>query len=239
MLKTFNCRSFIAECLGTAVLVLFACGVAVFSGADLVATALTFGLVLIALIYIIGPVSGCHVNPAVSLAMAINKRIGWIQFVWYIVAQFVGAVIGSAILYALQKLSGVDSVTALGQNGFDGNSAIGLNMGGAFIIEAILTFVFVSAIIVSTSREKGAGKKAGIVIGLTLTLVHLVGIRLTGTSVNPARSLAPALLLGGTPLRQVWVFILAPLVGAALAALFTRLVVRSEDNSDDKVVTEE
>ncbi|MDR0856405.1 MAG: aquaporin [Clostridiales bacterium] len=228
MVKAFNGKVFAAELLGTAILVLVACGVAVFSGVDLVATSLAFGLTIVALAYAIGPVSGCHVNPAVSFGLAVVKRISWFEFIWYCLAQFIGAIGGAALLLAVQKLAGVETVTALGQNGFDASSAVGLTMGGAVLVEVVLTFIFVVTILVTTSKTKGANGKAGIVIGLTLTLVHLLGINLTGTSVNPARSFGPALLVGGVAIEQVWVFIVAPLVGAALAALFAKFVVGTE-----------
>ncbi|AEF81793.1 MIP/aquaporin family protein [Leadbettera azotonutricia] len=216
----------IAEFLGTLVLVLFGCGVAVFSGVDLTATALAFGLAIVAMAYTIGPVSGCHVNPAVSLAMAINKRISWLEFAFYAAAQILGAIAGAALLYAIVKSTGANPAqTGLGQNGYGAN----IDLCGAIIAEVVLTFVFVLTIVAVTSPKSGSGKKAGIVIGLTLTLIHLLGIRLTGTSVNPARSLGPALLLMGNAIAQVWVFIAAPLVGGALAAIFGKFVLGTED----------
>ncbi|MDR3264072.1 MAG: aquaporin [Clostridiales bacterium] len=230
MLNAFNWKKFVAELFGTCVLVLFGCGVAVVSGVNLVATALAFGLVIVALAYVIGPVSGCHINPAVSLGLAINKRISWSEFVWYVIAQFIGAIIGAALLLLIQKTTGVDEVTALGQNAFAPQNT--LTLGGAIITEIILTFVFVLTVISVTAKKSTSGKKAGIIIGLTLTLVHLLGIGLTGTSVNPARSFGPALLLGGVndalALQQVWVFIVAPLVGAALASFFAKYVLGTE-----------
>jgi len=217
-----NINKYIAEAVGTGLLVLFGCGVAMITGVDLVATALAFGLVLLALVYIIGPISGCHVNPAVSLAMAINGRMGWLEFVKYVVSQLVGAIVGAALLVGLFAAAGM-STTALGQNGFSGD----VTVWAALIAEVILTFTFVLAVVASTGKN-GAGEKAGIVIGLTLVLVHLFGIMLTGTSVNPARSFGPAIFAGGEAMSQLWVFIVAPLVGAALAAVFAKFVLKSE-----------
>ena len=179
--------------------------------------------------YVIGNISGCHVNPAVSLAMLINKKMSVKDFILYVVAQFIGALFGISILYLIMKNSGLDiAVQGLGANGYgDGISSVGLNMFGAIITEVILTFVFIYTILGVTSDDKKSSV-AGIVIGLTLTFVHILGIPLTGTSVNPARSLAPALFLGGTALKQVWVFIVAPLVGSALASFVFKFLNTEE-----------
>ena len=222
-------KKYICEFIGTAVLVLFGCGTAVITG-NIVAIALAFGLSIIAMAYVIGNISGCHVNPAVSLAMLINGKMNLKDFIGYVVAQVLGAFAGSGILYFLIHSSKAiqDAATAqsqsvlelagLGANGFDTLSSLGINMWGALVVELVLTFVFIYTILGVTSDEKKSSV-AGIVIGLTLTFVHLIGINLTGTSVNPARSLAPAVLLGGEALKQVWVFIVAPFVGAALSAI--------------------
>lgn len=216
-------RKYICEFIGTAVLVLFGCGAAVFTG-NILAISFAFGLSIVALAYVIGNISGCHVNPAVSLAMFISGKMNWKDFLGYVVAQVLGAFAGIGILYfilsashAVTEAGGIATV-GLGANGFGSNSAIELSMWGAFVAEIILTFVFVYTILGVTSDEKKSAV-AGIVIGLTLTFVHLVGINLTGTSVNPARSLAPAVILGGEALKQVWVFIVAPFIGAALSAV--------------------
>ena len=209
-----NIRKYICEFIGTAVLVLFGCGTAVVTNADVVATAMAFGLSIIAMAYVIGNISGCHVNPAVSLAMLINKKIDWKDFIGYVVAQIAGAFAGAGILYFIIYSCGVDvSVAGLGTNGFGV-----LSIAGAFVVELVLTFVFVYTILGVTSDDK-KGTIAGLVIGFTLAFVHLLGINLTGTSVNPARSLAPAIIMGGEALEQVWLFIVAPLVGAALSAI--------------------
>ena len=210
-------KKYIAEFIGTLVLVLFGTGIAVVSGGDLVATALAFGLAIVADAYVIGDISGCHVNPAVSLAMLITKKMTVKDFAYYVVAQVLGAIAGTAILYAILKGTALGT-GALGANGFESLSATNISLIGALLTEIVLTFVFVYTILGVTSDKKYA-PVAGLIIGLTLTFVHLLGITLTGTSVNPARSLAPALFVGGEALKQVWLFIVAPLIGSALSAI--------------------
>lgn len=207
-------KKYVAEFIGTFVLVLFACGTAAVVGCNAAAgtgyllTALAFGLVIVAMAYSIGNISGCHINPAVSIAMLVNGKMSLKDFAGYIVAQFAGAIAGAAVLLAIV---GADS--GLGANGlYKGD------IGLSFVIEVILTFVFVIAILGVTSKQEN-GAVAGIVIGLSLVLVHILGISFTGTSVNPARSFGPALFVGGEKLQNVWVFILAPLVGGVLAAI--------------------
>jgi len=228
-------KRFFAEFLGTAILVFFAVGVATlmfgfkFDGgsvaAGVVATALAFGLTLMALAYVLGPISGCHVNPAVTLGAVLAKRITPLDAVGYWVAQFVGGIVGALVLWAMFQQSPMyhTSTQGLGTDGYAKASLIHLNAGGAFLAEVVLTALFVFVILGVTSKVANAAT-AGMVIGLTLTVVHLIGIPLTGTSVNPARSLGPALIVGGTALTQVWLFILAPLAGGALAALLHRFV---------------
>jgi len=207
-------KKYLAELIGTFVLVLFACGAAAVLGcstasadAAYLLTALAFGLVIVAMAYSIGNVSGCHINPALSIAMWISKKLSTKDFIGYVVAQFIGAILGAVVLKLLAPGTG------LGTNGlYNGNVLLSL------LVEVILTFVFVLTIMGVTSKESN-GAVAGIVIGLTLTLVHIFGIHFTGTSVNPARSFGPALLAGGEALANVWVFIVAPLVGGVLAAL--------------------
>lgn len=218
-------KKYLCEFLGTCVLVLFGCGVAVFTEADLVATSLAFGLSIVAVAYTIGKVSGCHVNPAVSFAMWIDKRISGKDFFFYVLAQTLGAIVGSLLLILIMNCTTIGDFTTvgLGQNTFASTASNGITMLGALVTEIILTFVFVFAVL-GVTKEKKNDAVAPIVIGLTLTLVHILGIKLTGTSVNPARSFAPALLIGLksndlTLLTQVWVFIVGPLVGAAFAAL--------------------
>ena len=233
-------KKYFAEFIGTFTLVFFGCGTAVVCGGftggtgggylGVVAIALAFGLAIVASAYAIGPVSGCHVNPAVSLSMLLTKKLDIKDFVGYVAAQIVGAIAGSALLkFTISSSELLSVANGLGQNGFAANSGLGISLGGALVIEVILTFVFVLTILGVTSSEK-TSNLAGIVIGLTLTFVHIIGIPLTGTSVNPARSLAPAIFLGGEALSQVWVFIVAPLAGACLAALVYKVLMPSEAN---------
>ena len=203
-----------AEFIGTFVLVFFACGTAAVvgcsaeNGTGYLLTALAFGLVIVAMAYSIGNISGCHINPAVSIAMLVSGKLSVKDFIGYLIAQFAGATAGAAVLMAF-----VGKESGLGANAlYEGNIALSI------LIEIILTFVFVIAILGVTSKIENSAV-SGIVIGLTLTLVHILGISFTGTSVNPARSLGPALFVGGDALANVWVFLVAPLVGGVLAAL--------------------
>ena len=212
-------KKMICEFIGTAVLVLFGCGTAVFAHcsaddpASMLITAIAFGLSIVAMAYVIGNVSGCHINPAVSFNMAIRKVITWKDFCFYTIAQVLGAFAGSGLLYAFISLNDqFEKVEHLGENGFGH-----IGMWGAFLAEVVLTFVFIYLINGVTS-DSTKSNCAGLMIGLTLTFVHILGIPLTGTSVNPARSLAPAVLLCGEACKEVWVFIVAPMLGAALAA---------------------
>ena len=214
-------KKYLCEGIGTAVLVLFGCGSAVVAGGILgnLGIAMAFGLSIVAMAYVIGNVSGCHINPAVSLAMLINKKLTVKEFCLYVVAQIIGALIGTCLLVLILNSCGIDyMVTGLGANGYGEASSSGISLWGAILVEVILTFVFIYTILGVTSDESKSSV-AGIVIGLTLAFVHIMGIPLTGTSVNPARSLAPAIFLGGTALKQVWVFIVAPFIGSALAAV--------------------
>ena len=218
-----NFKKLLAECIGTFVLVFAACGVAALTGGSLVATAMTFGLVIVAMAYSIGRVSGCHVNPAVSLGCAIAGRMSWIEFLGYVCAQIVGGFLGGVAIFGIVKMAGINRI-GNACNGVIGGDVTAGAVIGALLAEIILTCIFVYVILNVTDENAGTSKKAGVVIGFTLTLVHLIGIPLTGTSVNPARSLATALnawIFDGTTdaLAQVWIFIVAPLAGAALAAL--------------------
>ena len=214
-------RKSIAEAIGTAALVFFGAGAAITNGFGIgfVGIALAFGLVIVAMAYSMGAVSGGHFNPAVSFGMFLDGRIRGTQLLEYIIAQMVGALIGALFLY---KIFG--RLNGLGTNSYGAGRAVNLTTGGAFLVEVLLTFFFVLAVLGVTAKKHRNGAVAGIVIGLALTLVHLFGLPLTGTSVNPARSFGPALIYGGTPWHQLWLFILAPLVGAALAAGVWRLV---------------
>jgi aquaporin Z len=225
-------RRYISELIGTMVLVLFGCGSAAIAGPILgnLGIALAFGLSIVAMAYVIGDISGCHINPAVSIGMWIDGRMDAKDLILYIVFQCIGAIIGIAILAAIINSSaylGGYAATGLGQNGFGAASSVGLDAMGAILVEVILTFVFVFTVLGVTSKVEN-GTIAGIVIGLTLAFVHIFGIPLTGTSVNPARSLAPALFMGGQALQQVWVFILAPIVGAIIAGFLYKGLI-SED----------
>jgi len=231
-------RKLAAEFLGTALLVFFAVGTATLAfgfqlhggsiAAGVVMTSLAFGLVLLALVYAIGPVSGCHVNPAVTLGFVIASRMTLKDAAGYWAAQLIGGIVGALALWAVFSDTGAysRSTTGLGADGWGVHSMIGLNVGGAFLAEVILTFVFVLIVLLST-RHAITASFAGLAIGAGLLVVHLVGIPLTGTSVNPARSLGPALVVGGDALRQVWLFIAAPLVGGALAAACSRFLIAS------------
>jgi len=214
-------RSLAAEFLGTALLVFLAVGAAVggIKTVGAVGVAFAFGLVLLALAYALGPISGCHINPAVTLGVLLAKGMTATEAVYYWVAQFAGGIAGAALLKLMTSGFGgvTDQTGALGSNNWGTN----ITGGGAFVLEVLLTFVFVAVILLVTGRSATPGF-AGLAIGLTLTAVHLVGIPLDGTSVNPARSLGPALFAGGDSLAHVWLFVLAPLVGAALAVLLVR-----------------
>lgn len=230
-------RKFVAEALGTALLVIVAVGVATLSfgfkltgsstSAGVIATALAFGFVLLALAYTFGPISGCHVNPAVTLGFVVSGRMSLSEAAGYWLAQFAGGIVGALVLWGI--VSGAPSYTrssvGLGADGWGPKaSMIGIGAGGAFAAEVVLTFVFVLVVLVATSRVGSPGF-AGLAIGVALTVVHLIGIPLTGTSVNPARSLGPAIIVGHQALSQLWLFIVAPLVGGAAAALLYRYLI--------------
>ena len=210
-------RKLVCEFVGTMMLVLLACGIAVATGVHYIGTALAFGLVIVAMAYSIGNVSGCHINPAVSLGMALSGRMTWKECFQYVCAQVLGAIAGAALLGVI-----LGSFDSLGANSYNGTT---VTVWIALLVEVILTFVFVLTILGVTDKKEN-GHATGIIIGLTLTLVHLFGLPFTGTSVNPARSIGPAIFQGGNALSQIWVFILAPLVGAALAALFYKHVLK-------------
>ena len=219
-------KKYLAECIGTCTLVVLGCGTAMLVGCDAAAgggyilTALAFGLSIVAMAYCIGNISGCHINPAVSLGVLLTGGMSKKDFVGYVVSQCVGALAGALILKAIFGLGGVTDLTGgLGSNGLAG---VGGNVLAGLLVEVVLTFIFVIAILGVTSKKGNHGSFAGLVIGLTLVVVHILGIGLTGTSVNPARSFGPALvaaLTGNTePLGTLWVFIVGPMAGAALAA---------------------
>ena len=223
MKRNVAIKAYLAELIGTMILVFMGCGSAMFLGCDVngghLAVALTFGLAIVATAYVIGGISGCHINPAVSLAMLLNKKLTFNDFLGYVASQFIGAYIGAKLLQGLTLMGIQDLTGAFGSNGVANAGGI----GGAFLIEIILTFIFIFTILGVTSDESKSSV-AGVVIGLTLTFVHIVGIPLTGTSVNPARSFAPAVIAGGDALANAWVFVLAPLVGAVLAVALFKLL---------------
>jgi aquaporin Z len=242
-------RKLVAEALGTACLVFFAVGTATLCfgfgmdggivAAGVVVTALAFGLVLLALAYALGSISGCHVNPAVTLGFLVSRRISVTEAVGYWIAQVVGAIVGAGLLRLL--FAGAKGYSTakqgLGTDGFGTkHSLIQLNAGGAFLAETILTMLFVFVVLAVTTR--GAWPQlGGVAIGLALTTVHLIGIPLTGTSVNPARSIGPALFVGHDALSQLWLFIVAPLLGGAIAAVLAEYFYPGEHRGADPVVT--
>lgn len=216
-------RKYISEMIGTMVLVLMGCGSAVFAGSvtgtvgagvGTIGVALAFGLSVVAMAYAIGGISGCHINPAISLGVYLTGRMSGKEAGLYMLFQVIGAIIGSAVLYALVSTGAHSGPTATGSNGFEQGQML-----QAFIAEAVFTFIFVLVVLGATDGRKGAGSLGGLAIGLTLVLVHIVCIPITGTSVNPARSIGPALFEGGKALSQLWLFVVAPFVGAAVSAL--------------------
>ncbi len=213
-------KKYFAECLGTFVLTFLGCGTAMFLGcttpAGVVGTALAFGLAVVAMAYTIGGISGCHINPAITLGVALSGRMSWKEAFGYWCGQLVGGILAGAVLLLVAGVVAAPDLTgALGSNGVANAGGV----WGAFLVEVIATFLFVIVVLGTTDEKVGAGNLAGLAIGLSLVLIHLVCINLTGTSVNPARSIGPALFAGGEALSNVWVFICAPMVGGALSAL--------------------
>ena len=221
-------KKYVAECIGTMVLTLLGCGTAVFLGcgtpAGVVGTALAFGLSVVAMAYTIGGISGCHINPAITLGVALSGRMSWKDACGYWCGQIIGGIVGAAILFAIIKLTGapgaMGSPEGLGTNGVANAGGV----WGAALVELVASFLFVLVVLGTTDAKVGAGNLAGLAIGLTLVLIHLVCINLTGTSVNPARSIGPAIFVGGQALKDLWVFIVAPLAGGALSALVWKAI---------------
>lgn len=212
-------KKYMAEMIGTMILVLMGCGSAVFNGgcgtpAQVLMVAMAFGLSVVAMAYTIGGISGCHINPAITLGCMLSGRMKAKEGIMYMVFQVMGALIGSTIIWILTSNIDMNYATTTGANA----CAPGVSLIGGLIAEVIFSFVFVLVVLGTTDAKKGAGNLAGLAIGLSLILVHIVCIPITGTSVNPARSIAPALFQGGEALSQLWIFIIAPFVGAALAA---------------------
>ncbi|WP_297520790.1 MIP family channel protein [uncultured Clostridium sp.] len=218
-------KKVIAEFIGTFVLVFIGPSTAVLGGGiggiGILGIAMAFGVAIMAMCYSIGTISGCHINPAVSIAMFINRRMSFKELIAYIISQCLGAIAASGVLYLILK-AGNMPLDNFGQDGF-GHYA----WWGAFLTEFVLTFIFVLVILVVTGK-KGSPIVAGIVIGVALTAVHLVGIPITGTSVNPARSLGPALFAGGIAMKQLWLFIVAPIAGAILSSIVSMFILDSE-----------
>ncbi len=243
MNEDIDLKQLATEAMGTGLLVFFAVGVAtlsfgkhfVFAGASIsagvVATALTFGLVLLVLAYALGPISGCNINPAVTMGFLASGRMKLRTAVGYWIAQFVGAILGALVLYALFSQSPYynRTVTGLGTNDWGSASMIHISAGGAFLAEVVLTFLFVFVVLTVTAKGTTSPYAAPVAIGLALTVVHLIGIPIDGTSVNPARSFGPALIVGGESLKHVWLFIVAPLVGGVLAALVHRVAALEDE----------
>lgn len=217
-------KKYIAELFGTFVLVFMGCGSVIFSAATVgqLGIALAFGLAVTAMAYTIGSVSGAHLNPAVTCGMLVAKRISLKDACGYIVAQFLGGIVASLVLWSIAAghITGYSvAYDGLGQNGWGATYGMGYDIISAIVFELIATFIFVKVILRATKQPS---EVAGIVIGLTLALIHIVGIQITGVSVNPARSLAPALFVGGLALEQVWLFLVVPTVGGILAGLCAR-----------------
>lgn len=232
-MNTTNFSRLFAEFFGTLVLVLMGCGSAVIAGANgttgvgFLGISFAFGLSVVAMAYAIGHISGCHINPAISLGMVICGRMKLAEAIGYILAQLLGAIAGAYILFLIASGKADYSIVAngLGQNGYGGSSPGGYSLLSGFIAETIFTFIFLLVIFGSTSTKNIHGGFAGLAIGLSLVLIHIVGIPITGVSVNPARSFGPALITGGTAMNQVWLFILAPVLGSALSALVWKYVL--------------
>lgn len=222
-------KKYIAELIGTFCLVLFGCGSAVVAGISsagpagigLLGISLAFGLAVVVMAYAIGPISGCHINPAISISMLVAGKLSVADTVGYIVAQVVGAILASAVLYSIMsgQAGFVMPEWGLGSNGWGAGYLGEFNTTAAFVTEAVMTFLFLFVIFAVTSKN-GNSTMAGLAIGLTLVLIHLVAIPITGTSVNPARSIGPAVFAGGKAVSQLWLFVVAPIVGGVVAAVF-------------------
>jgi len=227
-------KKYAAELLGTFVLVFVGTGAIVFAGAQIgyVGIAIAFGLSVLAMVYAIGPISGCHINPAVTLSMLATGKIPSRDALFYIIAQCIGAIIASGLVLMIASGNAGFSIatTGLGQNGYGAASPGNYLMAAGFVAEVIMTFIFLMVIFGATSRNADKGF-AGIAIGLSLLLLHMPGIQVTGISVNPARSLGPALFVGGTALAQLWMFLIAPVIGALIAAVVWKYLFEPGTNS--------
>ena len=221
-------KKYLAEMLGTFVLVFIGCGSAVIAGGNVgfLGIAFAFGIAVLAMVYAIGPISGCHINPAITVAMLFAGKISGKDAGGYIIFQIIGAIVGAGVLYLVaQGLPGYDiAINGLGQNGYGSGSPNGYGLSAAFIAEVVLTAVFLFVIFGAIHKDTPV-KFAGIAIGLALTMIHIVGIPITGTSVNPARSIGPALFVGGEALSQLWLFIVAPILGGIVGAVLWKYVL--------------
>lgn len=235
-------KKLIAEFIGTFSLVLFGCGAAVVSGISttgpsgigLLGISFAFGLAVVAMAYAIGPISGCHINPAISMAMLAAGKMNIKDAAGYVVAQIAGAIAGAGVLYlVVSNQAGYEKLGdwALGSNGWGEGYLGNYNLTAAFIAEAVLTCLFLLVIFGTTSKE-GNATTAGLAIGITLVLIHLVAIPITGTSVNPARSIGPAIFAGGKALSQLWLFLVAPVIGGLIAALIWKTLLESKEKSN-------
>jgi aquaporin Z len=224
-------QKYLAELIGTFVLVFIGTGAAVVAGKSIgfLGIALAFGIAVLVMVYTIGPISGCHINPAITVAMLVNGKISGKDAGVYIICQCIGAIIASALLLAVMTGLPAYNIASdgLGQNGYGIASPGGFPLVSGLIAEVILTFIFLLVIFGATSKAAPAGF-AGIAIGLSLAIIHMVAIPITGTSVNPARSLGPALIAGGTALAQLWLFIVAPIIGAVLAAVVWKYLFETD-----------
>jgi aquaporin Z len=227
-------KKYTAELIGTMVLVFIGCGSAVIAGTFIGFSGISFafGLAVLAMVYAIGSISGCHINPAITIGMLVAGKIKGMDALGYIVAQCIGAIIGAAILWAVASgLPAYDiAKNGLGQNGFGIHSPAGYSLAACFLAEVVLTAIFLLVVFGATHKNAAKGF-AGVAIGFTLVLIHLVGIPITGTSVNPARSLGPAVFAGGDALSQLWLFIVAPIIGAIIAAVIWRYIFDKQPTS--------
>ncbi|WP_262709459.1 aquaporin Z [Acetobacteroides hydrogenigenes] len=225
-------NKYFAEFIGTFVLVLIGCGSAVVAGSQIgfLGISMAFGLAVLVMVYAIGNISGCHINPAITISMLVAGKISGKDTVGYLIAQFLGGIVGALILYLIASGKADYSLAAngLGQNGYGELSPMKYGIGAAFLAEVVLTFIFLIVIFGATSPKAPSGF-AGIAIGWSLAIIHMVGIPITGTSVNPARSFGPALIVGGEALSQVWLFLLAPIIGGIVAALVWNYIIKPKE----------
>lgn len=226
-------NKYISEMIGTMVLVLMGCGSAVFAGdtawgvstgVGTVGVAMAFGLSVVAMAYTIGGISGCHINPAITLGVYCSGGMGGKDALLYMIFQVIGGILGSTILFILVSTGSHSGPIMTGSNGFGEGEML-----QAFIAETVFTFIFVLVALGATDKKKGAGKLAGLAIGLTLILVHIVCIPITGTSVNPARSIGPALFEGGSAISQLWLFVVAPLTGSLASSIVWKTISHHSD----------